>query len=371
MKILHASNIHLGRSFANQGNLGDRLRAAIKASFSRLIEVALFENVDLVILAGDTFDNIEISQNLLNFFLSEVKRLDKIPLVLLPGARDYFQKESFWEEWEIIPPANNLYLLINQDKPYIEIPRLKATIYGFPTMEESSLNNPALKIKKIGQADYHIAVIYGNLIHDNSSAGHDFPFHIDDLLSGSFDYAALGGKKEFQDFTTINLKAAYPGSLETLSTGQDNSGNVIIVTLTPGECSIEPRRVGSLIWKEAEISMDSVIDSEDLKKTLKGMAGPEVILKVNLKGLALLEAGFNIRQLHNELEKDFLSLEFFDHTRVLPDNISEVKVQEKTILGQYLKVMVEKLNNAEGPLRDDLEESLKMGYTLLTGKEIW
>jgi hypothetical protein len=33
--------------------------------------------------------------------------------------------------------------------------------------------------------------------------------------------------------------------------------------------------------------------------------------------------------------------------------------------------MVDKLKDAEGTYRDDLEESLKMGYTLLTGKEIW
>ena len=89
-----------------------------------------------------------------------------------------------------------------------------------------------------------------------------------------------------------------------------------------------------------------------------------------LDGLALFESGLNVRQLHDEMQGAFLDLEFIDQTRVLPD-ISEIKVQEKTILGQYLKVMVERLKQAEGSQRRELEESLKTGYTLLTGKEVW
>jgi hypothetical protein len=94
-------------------------------------------------------------------------------------------------------------------------------------------------------------------------------------------------------------------------------------------------------------------------------------LKIVLSGLALLEAGLNLDHLRDELEDQFLHLEFVDRTRVLPDTISEVKVQEKTILGQYLKVMVDKLNTSSAPQKGDLEESLKIGYTLLSGREIW
>jgi hypothetical protein len=40
-------------------------------------------------------------------------------------------------------------------------------------------------------------------------------------------------------------------------------------------------------------------------------------------------------------------------------------------MGQYLKVMVEKLNNSSGQDKEDLEESLKVGYSLLSGREPW
>jgi hypothetical protein len=134
---------------------------------------------------------------------------------------------------------------------------------------------------------------------------------------------------------------------------------------------IEPRNVGTFIWKNIEISMETVANIDDLKAQINELSGPNVLLKATLKGLTLFEAGLNIEELKAQLDGNFLQLDFVDNTSVLPENVSEVKVREKTILGQYLKVMVEKLNAAKGPQKSELEESLKAGYTLLTGKEIW
>ncbi len=148
-------------------------------------------------------------------------------------------------------------------------------------------------------------------------------------------------------------------------------GNILSIDLQKDSLNLEPRKVDGFVWKETEISMEAIANLEDLKNRIIEMAGPNTSLKITLSGLALLEAGLNLDHLRDELEDLFLHIEFIDRTRVLPDNISEVKVQEKTILGQYLKVMVDKLNTSSGPKKGDLEESLKIGYTLLSGREIW
>lgn len=372
MRILHTSNIELGKSFGGQISAGDKLRAAIKRSLTRIIDLALAEKADLVIFAGDTFDSLDISQNLITYFLSEIKRMDHIPVVMLPGERDYYLKGSFWEEWETIPQAENLFILTNTERPYIEIPKLSTTIYGYPILQASSLDNPVEKLRKFGKSRYHLAVIYGNLVHDSSQTGHSNPFHPEDLMASGFNYIALGGQRTFRDFSSIGIRAAYPGAPEiTTSTQIEDSGSVAMVVLEDEILNIEPRRVGNLIWKEIVIPMETVANIEDLRGQIGKLAGPDVILKVTLEGLALLEAGLNLEQLHKDLQNSFMHLEFVDRTQVLPDNISAVKVQEKTILGQYLKVMVDKLNTADGTYRTDLEESLKVGYTLLTGKELW
>lgn len=191
-------------------------------------------------------------------------------------------------------------------------------------------------------------------------------------MASGFNYIALGGQKSFHDFSSIGIRAAYPGAPEITSPIQlDDAGSVAMVVIEDEILNVEPRRVGNLVWKEIKISMETVGNIDDLKGKIVELAGPDVVLIVTMEGLALLEAGPNLQQLHKDLQNSFMHLEFIDHTQVLPDNISAVKVQEKTILGQYLKIMVDKLNEADGSYRTDLEESLKVGYTLLTGKELW
>ena len=371
MKIVHSSAIHFGRSFTDPGLPGDKLRAGIKSIFSGIIDIANKESADLLILAGDTFDNLKVSQNLLDFFISEVKRLEKTRVIALPGSHDRYEKESFWEQWRILQPAENLYILTGSEKPYIEIPEISAVVYGYSPAGIKRPGDPLEQLKIIDGSDFHIAVLYGHLISDPGQKQGEFPLNYDKLASIPFNYVALGGQPEFRSFIDVGLKAAYAGSPAALSPEWKDSGNILVVDLEKDSLNVEPRKLDGFIWKEAEISMETVANMEDLKNRIIEMAEPNTSLKATLSGLALLEAGLNLDHLRSELEDQFLHLEFIDRTRVLPDNISEVKVQEKTILGQYLKVMVDKLNDASGPQKGDLEESLKIGYTLLSGREIW
>ena len=370
MKIIQSSNIQLGQSFVGYGLIGDHLRVGIKRAFSRIIDLAIAEKSDLVILAGDTFDDLDISQKMLDFFLSEVGRLDKIPVVVLPGSRDFYQKGSFWDEWKITKPAPNLYLLADTKKSSIVIPEIGVIVYGCPPIAANSSENLLSKIERRDESAHHIAVVYGNVVRPEPDIEWNYPLGMEDLFAAPFDYVALGGQNSYHNYSDIGIKAAYSGSPEVLSSEQTNSGNVLIVNLDDGRINIEPQKVGSFVWKDAEIHMESVANFDELEMQIREMAGPDVLLKVEFKGLTLFEAGFNLDQLQMDLENDFLNLKIIDNTNVLPGNISEVKVQEKTILGQYLKVMVEKLNKADDQTRPNYYESLKIGYNLLAGKVI-
>jgi DNA repair exonuclease SbcCD nuclease subunit len=370
MKIIQSSNIHLGKSFEGYGLIGDKLRVGIKRTFSKIIDLALAEAAELVILAGDTFDNLDVSQKTLDFFLSEICRLNKIPVVVLPGSRDFYQKGSFWDEWKITTPAPNLYLLANPEKPSMAISELGTIVYGYPPVAAISSENLLSKIRRNDESATHIAVVYGNIVRPDPSLEWNYPLGIEDLFAAPFDYLALGGQTSCRDYSDIGLKAAYSGSPEILGPDQTDAGNVLFINLNNGQVNIEPRHLGEFIWKNAEIHMEAVANFEDLEMQIREMAGPETLLKVTLKGLTLFEAGLDLDKLQCDLENDCLNLEIIDCTNVLPENISAVKVQEKTILGQYLKLMVDKLNKADDDSRGDYYESLKIGYKLLAGKGI-
>lgn len=371
MKIIQSSNIALGKSFSGTGLPGNKFRAGLKAGFSRVIDLTLSEKADLLVLAGDTFDGTAVSQNLLNFFLREIARLENIPVVILPGLKDPYHKGSFWEEWSILHTLKNLYPLTVVDEPFIEFPHLSTTIYGLPVIADRDDFNPLAQLQKQSQSSYHIAVVYGNLTNGDSVEDIRFPLQGGDIIAGSFDYVALGGQDGCRSYCDIGMRAAYSGAPETLGWGRYDSGNVLLVNIEDNNVVAEPRKIGTFDWQETQIPMETVINWDDLKVKIGTLAGPDVVLKATLQGLALLETGFDTARLCRELQNDFLYLEIIDKTEVLPDNVSAVRVQEKTIIGQYLKIMVDKINKADDSSREMLEESLKSGYTILTGREIW
>lgn len=370
MKILQTSNIYLGRYFEDNCAAGNKLRAGMKSIFSGILSTAKDEKVDLVILAGNVFDNLDLSQNLLDSFISDIGQLGDIPVALFPGHRDFYEMGSFWDYWKLVMPIKNLILLSGKKPMQHDIPQLSLTLYGIPVREGQPARRQLEYIKKSSSSEYHIAVTNAIYPEDKVSADGS-SFDIEPFQSFGFNYIAVSGGDENKEYDIPSTKAASSGSPLGLVPGRSNSSGVLLVNLAGQSASTELRKVQGFEWKNAEIPMESIHNIDDLKKRIMEFAGPHTLLNVKLSGLALLEAGLNVEHLKEELEEHFLDINFEDDTRVLPKNISEVKVHEKTVLGQYLKVMVGKLNKASGDELDKYERSLKAGYSLLSGREIW
>lgn len=369
MKILQTSNIHLGKAFSGTGFPGDRLRAGIKAAFAKIIDAALERKVDLVILAGDTFANNDISQNLIDFIVSELRRLEDIPAIIIPGASDPYEKESFWAGWRVSPPAENIHILAERKSSVVEFPDKSIKIYGYLLSRDG--DDLPKEVQDNSEFKYHVAVVYDDLEAGGNPGEKELSAAREHLFKAGFNYIALGGRNEVLSFAEMGLKAAYSGSPVTFAPEIEDSGNVLIVTIESKAVAVDKIPVSDIIWRQIEIPMDTIVNIEDLKARILESTGENVLLRVTLTGLALLEAGLNISQLRETLEDYSMNIIIEDKTSVLPDNISGIKVQEKTVMGQYLKLMVEKLNNADGAERKELEESLKTGYSLLSGREMW
>jgi DNA repair exonuclease SbcCD nuclease subunit len=365
MKILQTSNIYLGRYFEDNYTAGNKLRAGIKSIFSHIIDTAKDEKVDLVIFAGNIFDNLDLSQNLLDFFVAETARLGDIPAVLFPGDRDPYQAGSFWDYWRISQPSDNLYLLAGKKPVQFDLPNLSLTIYGVPVDTGLSAHGQLDNLKKKGPLKNHIAVTNG------ARSEHGGLINLNPFTTFGFNYIAVTGGDNYKEYSDLTVKAVSSGSPLGLWPEDEKSGGVAMINIDGDSISTELKKIQSFEWRTTEISMDTIHNIDDLKSRILEFAGPNTLLRVRLTGLLLLEAGFNIEHLRNELEENFLDLQFEDETRVLPKNISEVKVQEKTVLGQYLKVMVGRLNDANDSEQQKFERSLKIGYSLLSGREVW
>ena len=94
MRFLVSADIHLGspiRSVALRNpNLGDRLKQTSRDTFAEIIDLAISEQVDALVLAGDIFDNGYPDLKSRAFLIAQLARASEagVPTVLIRGNHD-------------------------------------------------------------------------------------------------------------------------------------------------------------------------------------------------------------------------------------------------------------------------------------------
>ena len=93
-KILHAADIHLDSPLQRLGTYDDapveRIRGASRRALENMVTLAINEQVDLVVIAGDLYDGDYRDQNTGLFFVRQASKLidEGIPLVVIRGNHD-------------------------------------------------------------------------------------------------------------------------------------------------------------------------------------------------------------------------------------------------------------------------------------------
>jgi DNA repair exonuclease SbcCD nuclease subunit len=365
MKLVHTSDIRLGAGFSGLKLAGDKIRAGLKAALIRIVDYALNEKADLVIISGNLFDNHEVSKNLQDFTASQLRRLNPIPVIVLPGNRDSIADTSFWRTWEGIRQPSNIYLLSDKKKPFLKIPALDCTIYGVAYAGQDDGKISQKRLGPLQNSKYHVATICGNMA---DLGGGDAAAEI----LGQYDYVALGGQSAFLDLSCPNYRAAFSGAPESLGFNDNNAGNLALIQIEgPKKAIVSRVPFGKFEWKQVEYQAKEIANNEDLLQKIREQAGPDTFLQAKLSGLALFEAALDLQMVLNLTQDEFAYLDIVDEMIVFPENVAEVKASEKTILGQYLRLISKKLHESDETEKAHLEKSIKVGYSLLSGREPW
>ena len=97
-KILHAADIHLDSPLRNltkyEDAPADQIRGASRRALENMVALAIEQEVDLVVIAGDLYDGDWPDQNTGLFFVSQASRLIDagIPIAVIRGNHDAFNK---------------------------------------------------------------------------------------------------------------------------------------------------------------------------------------------------------------------------------------------------------------------------------------
>jgi DNA repair exonuclease SbcCD nuclease subunit len=253
LRFIHCADLHFDRSFEGLHLVSETKSLADSNGqvLENIVNLALEEEVDFMLFAGDTFHQNRPTLKTQHQFFQQMERLNQqdIPVYLIFGNHDYYEAERYWFEF-----PENVHLFVDETV---------TTLLGQTTSGESyaisgfSYLHPWIQEAKVSefptrQAKYHIGMYHG----DNNGSQYA-PFQISEMKQKNYDYWALG-HVHIPTVLSQQPPVIYPGTPQGHTQKEQQVAGVQLITLNEMETTFETREVAAIQWTETKISLKSI-----------------------------------------------------------------------------------------------------------------
>jgi len=218
VKILHTSDNHIDRP-------------STCAALGKVVNKANELKVDLVLLAGDFFDNSRVQDEIVLETIAQLRRLE-MPAVLVPGNHDQLDEISVYHNPGFQDLPANVHLIRKQEGQTVLFPEMKVSVWGRPTYDHEMDFRPLQGSPPRNGAWWHIGVAHGWYVAPGEECDRSSPIFSYDIEATGYDYVALGHSDLFKDLSQATVPAAYSGAPILNSAGTE-LGSVALVKLHP------------------------------------------------------------------------------------------------------------------------------------------
>ena len=280
-----------------------RLRDASRLAFRRLVDLALTERVDTLLIAGDLFDDERLSFQTERFLLEQLQRLDieNIPVVYATGNHDPGRVglRSVDLPW----PDN---VTVARDRTAVRVAiegtgrdsgdrelRGMVTAVGHETAAERDDLSTSFPTPEGGVAE--IAVLHTQVVDSPGSAAHQryAPSQLDGLRGSGHDYWALGHVHK-RSVLCEHPGIHYSGSLQGRTHAERGPKGCLLVEANPGTApSVEFKKLAPIQWEDVEVrdpseatTLDALLDTiaEEWGSMTGGETETDWIARIHISG---------------------------------------------------------------------------------------
>ena len=258
VRFIHAADLHLDSPFKGIKSLPAFVWEAIYQStfqaLTRLVDLAIKEQVDFVCLAGDIYDGEDRSVKAQAYLKKEMTRLKeaRISVYLIHGNHDYMEQQGL----HLDMPSNVMIFKDAVETLYHETDRQEqVALTGFSydkrwITEKRITDYPARR----SDVDYHIGLLHG--YQEGNSSEHDryAPFNLTELKSKQYDYWALGHIHKRQVLSEHPL-IVYSGNTQGRNRTESGSKGCYMVTLENRTENIQFHSLAPIEWETIEVSL--------------------------------------------------------------------------------------------------------------------
>ena len=243
LKVLHTADVHLDLD----GYIADphtrRYRDIIHQAFSTVIDLAIGENVDLLLIAGDLFDSNRPSADVVEFAIQELRRVGR-PIVMIPGNHDCINTQSIYRQVNLPGACPDLLLISHLDGERHQLSSHNLVLWGRGMVEHEPAYRPLGGIPRLQGDAWHIALGHGFFMADDVPSYRSSPIYAGEIRDSGWDYLALGHCHAFSNVSQGAVTAYYAGAPGFFPGVQGADGHVALVQCEAGESRhIDVRRI--------------------------------------------------------------------------------------------------------------------------------
>lgn len=298
--FLHAADLHLATPFKGLSGLPRQLQNDVLestfAAYERLVQLALEERVDFVLLCGDIYDTADGSLRAQYKLQQGLQQLSDagISCYIIHGNHDPL--ESHRHAWQ---RPQKVHVFAADRVQGVTVCNRKgqavAKLYGI-SYRTSAVTENLAKLYQVEPAEtYHIAMLHGNV---DGQTDHDryAPCSLTDLLAANMDYWALGHIHTCQVMHE-NPWIVYPGNIQGRHINEQGEKGCYKVTVSAGKKSeLAFFSLDAVRWLQVEVDIASYASVAELTVGLVDeihatayAADPiHVICRVILRGTGVL-----------------------------------------------------------------------------------
>jgi len=255
VKFIHAADIHLDSPLTGLSAYADApvemLRTATRDAFTNLVNEAIEQPVDFMVIAGDLYDGTWKDHNTGIFFCKEMGRLKKadIPVYLLFGNHD---AES--EMTKKLQLPENVFTFDSRKPSTFCLEDLKVALHGRSFKEKETLENLSTGYPAPLPGMFNIGVLH-TALEGNAAHATYAPCSLDELHAKGYHYWALGHVHEHQIWTGAST-VVFPGNLQGRHIRETGPRGAVIVTVDEhGIQDIKRLFVDVLRWHNLEVDV--------------------------------------------------------------------------------------------------------------------
>lgn len=274
-RFLHAADLHLDsplqRLESYEGAPVDEIRNATRVALQRLVDLALQQEVDLVVIAGDLYDGDWRDHNTGLYFVQQISRLTRegIPVLAIRGNHD--AANLMTRSLPLPENPDGSAIMLSSERPETRrFEKLGIAVHGQSFRSRAETSNLAADYPAADRGMFNLGLLHTSLTGADDHEPYA-PCTPQQLADKQYDYWALGhvhtrGERQLEGTAPV----VFSGNLQGRHPRETGPKGCLLVEIdAAGETTRTFHSLDAVRWETFQYSAEQADDADALAEAYR------------------------------------------------------------------------------------------------------